>query len=125
VGNTGGTTKRSVTLPFYQAGTSAGALIGPLLFRADQAPNYLPGIAGVLGIFVAMIALIFVQLGYQGLLNKQHRKRRVRNRKSEALVDLSMQKQLNIDAGKQQQPVALATYQDLTDRENDEFVYIY
>lgn len=65
-----------------------------------------------------MIALIFVQLGYLGLLNKQHRKRRVRNRKSEGLVDLSMQKQLNIDGGKQQQRVALATYQDLTDREN-------
>jgi hypothetical protein len=89
-GNTGGTTKRSVTLAFYQAGTSAGALIGPLIFSADQAPNYLPGIAGVLEVFVATIALIFVQLGYLGLLNKQHRKRRVRNGKSEVLVDLSM-----------------------------------
>ena len=63
VGNTGGATKKSTTLALYQAGVSAGAMIGPLLFSADQAPEYHPGIAGVLGVFIAMIILVFLQLG--------------------------------------------------------------
>lgn len=124
VGNTAGTTKKSVTLSFYQAGTSAGALIGPLLFNANQAPEYRPAIAGVLGVFVAMIVLIVLQLLNLMRLNKKQIKRRIANGKSGVIVDQSMT--THVLAEKTQdvldEPTAVL---DLTDKENDEFVYVY
>jgi hypothetical protein len=52
VGNTAGTTKKSITMSLYMAGSSAGNIIGPLLFKAADAPTYLPGLRSVLAIFV-------------------------------------------------------------------------
>ncbi|KAL5350697.1 hypothetical protein ACLOAV_004266 [Pseudogymnoascus australis] len=125
VGNTAGETKKSVTLSLYQAGSSAGALIGPLLFSEDQKPEYRPGIAGVLGVFVAMIAFIVLQLSLLIYLNKQQVKRRIANGKSGVIVDRSMTTEVNT-GGKAQDLLAEEVLPvDLTDRENDEFVYIY
>ncbi|KAF2744144.1 putative MFS transporter [Sporormia fimetaria CBS 119925] len=123
VGNTAGHTKRSVTMAFYQAGTSSGALIGPLLFTADQAPEYHPAIGGVLGVFVAMVVLIGVQTLNLMRLNKKQEKRRVANGKPAKILDRSMQKTLNsADRTEQQILDDEAPFVDLTDKENDEFV---
>lgn len=126
VGNTAGQTKTSVTMSFYQAGTSSGALIGPLLFTADQAPEYHPAIGGVLGVFIAMILLIVLQLLNLMRLNKKQAKRRVANGKSAIIVDRSMTTDLNIDERTEQEVLDDETQVlDLTDKENDEFVYVY
>lgn len=125
VGNTAGQTKKSVTLSFYQAGTSAGALIGPLLFSADQKPEYRPAIAGVLGVFIAMIILVVLQLFILIFSNKKQQKRRIANGKSGVIIDQSMTTQVN-PVGKTQEVLDEPTQAlDLTDKENDEFVYIY
>ena len=44
VGNTGGTTKKSIIMSSYNAGSSAGNIIGPLLFNKKDAPAYHPGL---------------------------------------------------------------------------------
>jgi MFS family permease len=126
VGNTAGQTKKSVTMSFYQAGTSSGALIGPLLFTADQAPEYHPAIGGVLGVFIAMIALIGVQVVNLMRLNKKQARRRVANGKNAVIVDRSMTTNLEIDKRTEQEVAEdRAEVLDLTDKENDEFVYVY
>jgi hypothetical protein len=58
VGNTAGAAKVSTMVEFYQAGTSAGALSGPLLFTADRAPAYLAGTRAVLGLFIALLCYV-------------------------------------------------------------------
>lgn len=125
LGNTGGATKTSTTFSLFQAGLSAGDMIGPLLFSANQAPEYLPGIAGVLGVFIAMILCVILQIGILVFLNKQQSKKRVRNGKSAGVIDRSMQRQINEDRKAEQIIVGDVISWDMTDRENDEFVYIY
>ncbi|CAL5869537.1 uncharacterized protein PFLUO_LOCUS3767 [Penicillium psychrofluorescens] len=124
MGNTGGATKTSTTFSLFQAGLSAGDMIGPLLFSANQAPEYLPGIAGVLGVFVAMILCVILQIGILVFLNKQQSKKRVRNGKSARVIDRSMQRQINEDQKAEQVILGDVISWDITDRENDEFVVI-
>lgn len=125
VGNTAGATKKSTTLALYQAGVSAGALSGPLLFSEDQAPKYLPGIRAVLGIFVAMIGCVIIQFLNLAWLNRLQRKSRVRNGKSAVIIDQSMRAEVNTDGKMDEHPSSDPAASDLTDRQNDEFVYIY
>ena len=129
VGNTAGATKQSTTLALYQAGVSAGALSGPLLFSDDQAPNYRPGTRSVLIIFIIMIACVLFQLANLVFLNKLQSKKRVRNGKSAIVVDQSMMAAVthadNNGKGEDGVVVEDPVKADLTDRQNDEFVYIY
>lgn len=39
IGNTAGTTKKSVSMSLYNAASSAGNIVGPLLFSAKDAPH--------------------------------------------------------------------------------------
>lgn len=125
VGNTGGRTKTSTTFSLFQAGLSVGDMIGPLLFSAHQTPEYLPGIAGVLGVFFAMILCVDLQFLVLAFLNKRPAKKRVRNGKSAAVVDESMQRQINADDKADHFDPREVICWDITDRENDRFVYIY
>lgn len=125
VGNTAGATKKSVTVSLYQAGLSAGNLIGPLLFSDDQAPEYRQGILGVLGVFIAMVACVVIQAAILFVMNKFQAKKRVRNGKSAEIVDRSMQAGVTATDEKTGDEVADEVPPDMTDRQNDEFVYIY
>ncbi|PBP21842.1 hypothetical protein BUE80_DR007342 [Diplocarpon rosae] len=124
VGNTAGTTKKSLIMSIYNAGSSAGNIIGPLLFSADDAPLYLPGLRAVLGIFVALAVIILVQLANLIFLNKMQAQARVRNGKQAVIHDASMEDHyIAVDAAAGAGAGEHAF--DLTDRKNDEFVYIY
>lgn len=125
IGNTAGATKKSTMLSFIQAGVSAGALSGPLLFTSEQAPKYLAGIRAVLGIFIALIGAAVIQLLNLMFLNKQQRKKRIANGKSGDVVDESMQTSVNTTSKGQMQALEEVVALDLTDRENDQFVYLY
>ncbi|OQE44915.1 hypothetical protein PENCOP_c002G06424 [Penicillium coprophilum] len=125
VGNTAGAAKVSSMVALYQAGTSAGALSGPLLFTADQAPNYLPGTRAVLGLFVALLGCVGLQFLNLWFLNKQHKKRRIANGKAGDIKDTSMTAEVGIDSNVQGGQVEDMPFKDITDKENDEFVYIY
>jgi hypothetical protein len=137
VGNTAGTTKKSVITSLYNAASSAGNIVGPLLFTKKDAPAYHPGIQACLGIFVALVVVVLLQWANLTVLNRLQEKRRVRNGKKAKVVDQSMQERYHdIDDSNEDgdDPEQVGTgetrmgdkaFLDLTDRENDEFVYIY
>lgn len=138
VGNTAGTTKKSTMMSIYNAASSAGNIIGPLLFNDKDAPEYRPGLRACLGIFIALVAVVFMQWANLMVLNRMQEKRRVRNGKSAKVVDVSMQERFdgiqhceNVD-NKTFEPSSSAARRpedkapfDMTDRANDEFIYIY
>jgi len=124
VGNTAGTTKKTVLTVVYNIGVSAGNIIGPLLFNAKDAPTYLPGLRAVLGMFCALIAIIFAQWLLLVALNKRQEKRRVANGKPAKIIDRSMMNEYTVQDGEVEMNGDAALH-DLTDMKNDEFVYIY
>jgi predicted MFS family arabinose efflux permease len=129
VGNTAGTTKKSVIMSLYNAGSAAGNIIGPLLFKSKDAPSYQPGLKAVLAIFVALVVVVFVQLANLVNLNKAQQKRRVANGKKAVIHDHSMEdRYVAFEEGNEEAAGArlgAAAFLDLTDRKNDEFTYIY
>lgn len=121
VGNTAGTTKKSVIMSLYNAGSSAGNIIGPLLFSSSDAPTYHPGLRAVLAIFVTLAAVVLLQLANLIVLNKMQARKRVAHGKAAVIHDVSMEDHyVQIDT----EGVGEHAF-DLTDRQNDEFVYLY
>jgi hypothetical protein len=129
VGNTGGTTKKSIIMSSYNAGSSAGNIIGPLLFNKKDAPAYHPGLRAVLAVFVTLVAVVMIQLANLMLLNKLQEKKRVTNGKKAKIHDHSMEdKYHDLDEDNEVEGgprLGDQAFLDLTDRKNDEFVYIY
>ncbi|KAL2005119.1 hypothetical protein VTN00DRAFT_2969 [Thermoascus crustaceus] len=139
MGNTAGATKKSVIMAIYNAGSSAGNIIGPLLFNSDDAPAYRPGLRAVLGINVALVVVIALQVGNLVLLNRGQERRRVRAGKGRVVHDSSMDNKFVSSNERREEHTGKgkdgtmtttpgaedAVKLDLTDRENDEFVYIY
>ncbi|KAJ9494189.1 hypothetical protein LTR99_010847 [Exophiala xenobiotica] len=126
VGNTGGSTKKSVIMSLYNAGSSAGNIIGPLLFNKKEAPAYHPGLRSTLAIFVTLFAVVIIQLANLMFLNKSHARKRVKNGKSAMIKDHSMEdKYVAMDETDGGQRLGDKAFLDLTDRKNDEFTYIY
>ncbi|KIW28356.1 uncharacterized protein PV07_08028 [Cladophialophora immunda] len=126
VGNTAGSTKKSVIMSLYNAGSSAGNIIGPLLFNKKDAPAYHPGLRKVLAIFVTMVAVIFIQLANLIFLNKLQSRKRVKNGKAAKIKDHSMEdKYVAMDETEVGQRLGENAFLDLTDRKNDEFTYLY
>jgi MFS family permease len=128
VGNTAGTTKKSVVMSLYNAASAAGNIVGPLLFKSSDAPTYHHGLQACLGIFVTLVAVVLIQWANLVLLNKLQEKKRVRNGKPAKMVDRSMQNHFHGVGGDEedmQQEVGANGLLDITDRDNDEFVYIY
>lgn len=133
VGNTAGSTKKSVAMSLYNAASSAGNIVGPLLFASKDAPEYHPGLRACLAIFSAMAAVVLLQWANLWYLNKQQARRRVRNGKSAQVIDHSMQTHFHgieetpeeSETGHHVAHAGAHVADDLTDRQNDEFVYIY
>ncbi|KAL3477187.1 major facilitator superfamily domain-containing protein [Aspergillus californicus] len=133
VGNTAGMTKLSIVTSLYNAASAAGNIIGPLLFDEKDAPAYLPGLRTCLAIFSALLVVIGMQWGVLFYLNKAQEQRRVANGKPGKMVDRSMQRGFHEEGegegengnGGDEELVGSQAFMDLTDRENDEFVYIY
>lgn len=128
VGNTAGTSKKSVVMSLYNAAAAAGNIVGPLLFNDNDAPAYLPGLRACVGIFVAMVAVVVIQWANLFVLNKMQEKRRVANGKPARIVDRSMQNGCEVSEDAEEggeTELGRNAFHDMTDRENDEFVYIY
>ena len=61
--NTGGQTKKSVMMGLYNGASSAGNIIGPLLFTASEAPTYHQGLRKTLGVYVMIFCVVIIQVG--------------------------------------------------------------
>lgn len=121
ISNIAGSTKKSVIMSLYNAGASAGNIVGPLLFDTDQAPEYKPGLRSTMGITAALIASIGLEVINLWFLNKSQRKKRIANGKPADVNDTSMSHTYQADEDGRGEDAFL----DLTDRKNDEFVYVY
>lgn len=129
VGNTAGTTKKSVIMSLYNAGSSAGNIIEPLLFNSKDAPNYHPGLRAVLAIFVTLVVVVLIQAANLVFLNKLQARKRVVNGKKAMFHDRLMDDKYaesDEDWQAEGEPrLGDNAFLDLTDRKNDEFIYIY
>jgi len=116
-------------MSLYNAGSSAGNIIGPLLFAKKDAPGYRPGLKKVLGIFVALVALVGIQVVDLWFLNKMQSRKRVANGKPAKIRDLSMENKYaqgeDDVEGTEQTRLGEKAFLDLSDGRNDEFVYLY
>ncbi|KAK3399565.1 major facilitator superfamily domain-containing protein [Sordaria brevicollis] len=122
--NTAGSTKSSVMMSLFNAASSAGNIIGPLLFDTADAPAYTPGLRATLGVYAMMAAVVLLQIGNLVLLNKMQERKRVAVGKPAKLHDASMDRRFNAGAA-QEGELGSRAFLDLTDRENDEFIYVY
>ncbi|KAK3306281.1 major facilitator superfamily domain-containing protein [Chaetomium strumarium] len=123
--NTAGQTKRSAMMALFNAASSTGAIIGPLLFDSADAPAYRAGLRSTVGVYAAVIAVVLLQVATLMLLNKLQARRRVANGKTARIHDHSMEaRYVDMRLGNEES-VGGRAFADLTDRENDEFVYVY
>jgi len=115
-------------MSLYNAGSSAGNIIGPLLFNKQSAPEYTSGLRSVLGIFVTLIALTGIQAANLMWLNKSQERKRVANGKPAKIKDLSMVNHYGRDQteveSNEESHLGEKALLDLPDRKNDEFVYL-
>jgi MFS family permease len=90
----GGHTKRSAMVSMYNAGASVGNIVGPLLFKAADAPRYKPGLKAVMGLFIAQAGLVgFMVLGFIALNRKKANQREAMG-KPRVIIDRSMEKRI-------------------------------
>ncbi|KAI0189512.1 MFS transporter [Xylaria flabelliformis] len=137
VANTAGTTKKSTIMSVYNAAASTGNIIGPIVFNSKDAPDYIPGLRIVLGFFVATAACSILQAVNLTFLNKLQERRRVANGKPAKIKDTSMSNKyqdleadessdgvLTEEGAAARRRIGQNAFADMTDRENDEFVYV-
>jgi MFS family permease len=126
--NTAGSTKKSVTLSAYNAASAAGNIIGPYMFKESDAPRYLPGLKACLGIFVALFCCIALQVVNLTWLNRKKTAERIRQGKPANPHDVSMDLNYHGEDADVARNVAEQTAgqddRDLTDKQNDMFVYV-
>ncbi len=139
IANTAGTTKKSTVMSVYNAASSTGNIVGPVVFNSRDAPEYLPGLRAMLGIFVALAATSAIQAANLAFLNRLQERKRVRNGKPAKITDTSMvdqyrdfgdedaagaQAEAEAEAGNPHRRLGENAFADMTDRENDEFIYV-
>jgi hypothetical protein len=139
--NTAGDTKRKCTTAALFVGQSAGNIIGPQLYTTAEKPGYARGLRSNLALYVVIVILVAITTLYLTMLNRSHSKRRVALGKSAVIIDTSlysaeeaerMASQTGAGAADATTPdgdvgqgqVGDRAFDDLTDLENEEFVFV-
>ncbi|POR39778.1 Putative transporter [Tolypocladium paradoxum] len=129
--NTGGDTKRKVTTAMLFIGSSAGNIVGPLLFRPSEKPRYDRGLKANLSLFVILAVLVGLGMGLIFLLNRRQAAKRRALGKSEQVQDLSMVGRKEAHEGDalnhldDMGTVGEKAFDDITDNRNEDFIYVY
>ncbi|KAI0382478.1 MFS general substrate transporter [Hypomontagnella monticulosa] len=153
--NTAGDTKRKSTNAILLIGQSIGNIIGPLLYTQTEAPGYSRGLRSNLALYVVIIILVVITSIHLRFLNAGHAKKRVAMGKSAVIVDTSMTSDKEAAAavaaaaalqrqegGDDIRPAAEGdvtemalddsveqpgerAFENLTDLNNEEFVFVY
>lgn len=151
--NLAGSTKKAAAFTLYNAFSSVGNIVGPYLYRSEDAPDCklvvgqaiallpvmirhceltmapatdYPGLKATLAIFCVLVFVIALQVVNLSYLNRRKEAQRVANGKPAKLRDLSMTNKYEaavVDETKAHGTGELA-FADLTDKENDEFIYL-
>ncbi|KAJ5724076.1 hypothetical protein N7488_002111 [Penicillium malachiteum] len=127
--NTAGETKKKVTTAILYVGQCVGNIIGPNLYTTEQAPLYRRGLNSSLAMFCVLWLLIMLNMAYLSFLNKKQEKRRVAVGKSAKVIDHSMFAVGAVPTDKEGAPIEEVVddnaFKDLTDFQNEDFVYVY
>ncbi|KAK6081873.1 allantoate permease [Seiridium cupressi] len=138
--NTAGDTKRKCTSAVLFVGQSAGNVIGPLLYTQTESPSYSRGLRSNLSLFCVIVILVGITSAYLGYLNKSHSKRRVAMGKSAVIVDTSLESTeravvtqgtgVNESGTAEGHPsttgaIGEHAFENLTDLENEEFIFVF
>ncbi|RHZ61917.1 MFS transporter [Aspergillus thermomutatus] len=126
--NTAGETKKKVTTGLLIVGQCVGNIIGPTLYTTAEAPLYRRGLLSNLAMFCVLVVLCIINLVYLWVLNKKHAQKRVSMGKSATIVDHSMYTVGAAPVDKEGAPVQHGAmednaFKDLTDWQNEDFVY--
>jgi hypothetical protein len=135
--NTAGDTKRKCVTAVLFVGQSVGNVIGPQLYKTTEAPQYSRGLRSNLALYVVIMVLVVLTTIYLRLLNASHSKRRVEMGKSAVIHDSSLDTMEEIDRRREEsaangevEPAAEGgvgdrAFEDATDLENEDFVFVY
>lgn len=107
--NTDGSMKRTITNALFFVSYCLGNIAGPFAFRAKEAPVYSSGIVAMLTAYCVEVVALLGFAVYMAYLNKK---------KETACADAS----INIEDYEARD---LASFRDLTDKENSFFRYSY
>lgn len=110
--NTGGYSKKMIVSGMIWFGSCIGSIVSPFFYRAEQAPSYHLGIGSLLVANCVEFALFFVFRYAFKQENRRKEKQRAALRQSGHLKDTA--EALNDTA-----------FQNLSDKENPNFVYVY
>ncbi|RSL62281.1 hypothetical protein CEP53_004804 [Fusarium sp. AF-6] len=139
--NTAGDTKGKCNSSALFIGQSLGNIIGPLLYRPSEAPEYFRGLYWNLILYCTIIVLVGITSVYLAHLNREHSRRRVLAGKDAIIQDYSLHsleeadrlrkektlKEQQIDSARDEtgRRVGSHTFDDMTDLMNDEFVFVF
>lgn len=124
VANTAGQTKKSVTMALFNSASAVGNIVGPLLFKSTDGNKYYPsGVRSVMGIFVALVGCIGIQVVLLWLYNKQRERQRVAHGEPAKIHDSSMDSKYQ--AADPDLAAGAGAQEDVTDIRNRMFTYVY
>ncbi|KAF5359511.1 hypothetical protein D9756_002976 [Leucocoprinus leucothites] len=140
--NVAGHTKKTTTTAFMTMGTVSGNIVGPLLFKPWDQPLYTRGLSAMLACYSSCFIIACCTVMYLRYLNSRNVERRVSAGKSAKIIDYSMmsaheaelarasardglsgadRKDSSLSSAKE----GVAAFEDMTDLQNDEFIYVY
>lgn len=109
-----------------------GNIIGPHLYSTTEAPRYRKGLRSNLALFIAIIFLVGLGACYIKVLNRRHATAREQLGKSAQVVDLSMEDKRTLarrgeilNDGQAAGGVGDKAFDDVTDLNNEDFIYLY
>ncbi|KAM0295941.1 hypothetical protein ACHAPM_010657 [Fusarium culmorum] len=136
--NTAGDTKSKCNSSVLFIGQSLGNIIGPLLYKPSEAPEYHRGLSWNLLLYMAIEGLVVLTSMYLTFLNRDHSRRRVLAGKDAVIVDYSLYSPEEADRLRRAKAtdgqtiesakdgtVGDRAFDDLTDLMNDEFLYVF
>lgn len=123
--NTAGQTKKATMMSLYNAAAAVGNIIGPILFRDSDAPKYEFGLKATLGVYIVVFWLVIILVANLVVLNRMQETKRISRGKPSKLHDHSMDRSYTEVGVVDGYVVGNFAFADLTDRQNDEFVYVY
>ncbi|KAL0574284.1 hypothetical protein V5O48_007674 [Marasmius crinis-equi] len=124
ISNVAGQSKKATYMALYNFASSFAHIFNPYLFDAKTAPDYLPGLRSVMIVFCVLILLVGLTALDLAWLNKRKEHQRVRNGKPAKLKDLSMTHKFDNSETVDDQKLGENAFRDMTDKENDEFIYV-
>ncbi|KAF7321795.1 Allantoate permease [Mycena kentingensis (nom. inval.)] len=125
--NVSGHTKKTCTTGIIFVAQCAGNILGPLVYKTSEKPYYHSGLVCDLVCWIVLAVLTLVTAAYLMYLNKRHAARRAALGKVANIVDASLDTVEAANLRKLrdgEQAENLQAFDDLTDRANEDFVYV-